>query len=433
MNVGVVGLSLVLLVSVCPACGGDDDGGGGSGTDAGGGEADGGADLVAVPVTTHVGPDVESIMFVAAQDGDGPWQVLEGDGGHYRFETAGRYGLVYVCPDPYTGDDIYVSVLYATVDEAPAPSIGCFLPVVTGEQPTGILNVSMNDLVAASEADVWAAHDRLSLDFDQTFGNIEDFSVPELTDIIVEARMTGGDVDRLALRRGVGVSPEAQTNVVINMDQGFAPETHTYSVTGAEGGETVTTSIFLSTENGEWVISLDQDAGTYPAMPAARLRDDDFFTATATASEEGGSRRAALYWHDPMDVELTLPEPVSPLVGQVLEATPSLLYELTFDDSPEGSYIVASFATDFFFVTRGWMDGQTRIALPDVTGLDGWTDDWGIQEFPVTGSVSVVETDIDLEDVSGYPAWVWPPVDPASAIEAGHHDNRVSRTIELGP
>lgn len=433
MNVGVGGLSLVLLISVCPACGGDDDGGGGGGADAGDGEADGGADLVAVPVTTHVGPDVESIMFVAAQDGDRPWQVLDGDEGHYRFETSGRYGLVYVCPDPNNADDVYVSVLYATVDEAPAPSIGCFLPVAAGEQPTGILNVSMNDLVAASQAAVWAAHDLLVLDFDQTFGEIEDFSVPELTDVIVEARMTGGDVDRLALRRGVGVSPDAQTNVIINMDQGFAPDVHTWSVTGAAGGETLTTSIALSTENGQWVISLDDGSATYPAMPADRLRDGDLFTATATASDESGSRRASLYWHDPMDVELTLPEPVSPLVAQVLETSPSLLYELTFDDPPEGSYLFASFATDVFFVTHGWMAGQTRFALPDVTGLEGWTDDWGIQEFPVTGSVTVVETDIDLADVSGYPAWVWPPVDPFSAIEAGHHDNRVSRTIELGP
>src|SRR5262245_38774632 len=54
-----------------------------------------------VTFTTYIGAEQTNLLFVAAQDGDGAWQPLDGAQGVYHFTPlTGRFGIAYVCDDP---------------------------------------------------------------------------------------------------------------------------------------------------------------------------------------------------------------------------------------------------------------------------------------------------------------------------------------------
>src|SRR5262245_25149909 len=97
----------IAAIAASTACGASVDGGS-LGGDAGSADAglaadDARPDAAGPPVPaviiTYMGDFVNPLIFVAAQNGDGPWRLLHSTDGYYRFESTGRYGIAYVCSD----------------------------------------------------------------------------------------------------------------------------------------------------------------------------------------------------------------------------------------------------------------------------------------------------------------------------------------------
>jgi hypothetical protein len=93
------------------------------------------ADAQVAPDTAPASPRItltdsskgsSQVKWVAASDGDGPWQRVEGTGKSYSFEVKGsRYGLAIVCA---AEGGAFGELVHATVAELPGLAVDCSTP-----------------------------------------------------------------------------------------------------------------------------------------------------------------------------------------------------------------------------------------------------------------------------------------------------------------
>src|SRR5690606_6516302 len=87
---------------------------------------DGAPPPVEVEIFTFRYAVLSPLSFVAVQDGDGPWQLLESHTGHYQFlSQTGRYGIATVCESAGLST---VELVFATAAEQSQSFHHCYEP-----------------------------------------------------------------------------------------------------------------------------------------------------------------------------------------------------------------------------------------------------------------------------------------------------------------
>ena len=329
-----------------------------------------------------------NLTFAAAQDGDGPWTVLERSVNRdYSFPvTAPTYGIVAVC-----GDDAFavITVMQATVAETTSPSFEC--------------NAALDTLadVNASVAGV-PNGENVSLHV----ANQEHYGPPVTRTI---AMLPTGQWDIFALRRQGTATPIIADRIIRRNDvmlsagpplplafdfaaEGFATESHTVSVQGVQSGETSDVKTRLRTKPGGTLLELGPFTdGTYLALPASQLRGDDIHAITASAyAADGLAYRQVRRWFVASeDFTAMLPALPSPPIVDVEAPTPYLRvrssvpsgvavdrYDLIYDQYRS----TTSYMRWNAYLTGGYVSSvnATAYTLPDLATLAGFAPSWGL-------------------------------------------------------
>jgi hypothetical protein len=374
--------ALTVAILSFAGCGGDDDGGGGdhvapdasgqpdaSAPDAGG---------VAIHVHTLLGVVPGNAYLVAAQNGDGAWQVLGGTDGEYSFDAYGRYGVLMVCPQ---GDGATVNFTHATPDELTDVWADC-----DGEfNPYGSVDVTMNGLDANDQA--LANLYFQSHNFEQATNTFTFPGIEAGTRELVAAIANNTDAaDRFMIVRDIAVTDGNSTNVTFSENNSTPLEPFTIDFAPPGGFAFTTMSVELTTEHGSRGFLRAGPAvdGEYLGAPSGALMATDLhFLTQEWRAADGSQQVASMRWfHTLADQTMEQPTPVDATVS-VGETAPYLRPHIAISGQESVQLYTASFSQIAsarqvtWHATAGYLaGGDIDWTMPDLTSLDGWDASW---------------------------------------------------------
>jgi hypothetical protein len=345
----------------------------------------GAADAESVPsvveLTTYLDQEIAPMPWVVFQDGEGPWTPLVSADGHYSFDvTNHRYGVLGRCEDDGT---VRLSLLYATVAEGAAVTLGCF----TGARPLGMLDITVDGIAPGRSVFLWSG---TSVDTVTADAPTARFSAPPGTRDVGINESDDQGVTRFAALRGVFIEEGTTTTAEIDLDAvGFAPEIHDVRIEGENSPGGATASVVLETPDLGVLGGGAAVDGRYAAVPLAHVGSDDLFKARASEviSDGGGTHSVATFFTSPADVDLHLPPLLDPAELTVVAPEPYLRLETRFLAYPEATiyrcyvYEATGSRSIDWRATPGWLgDGASlSVAFPDLSGVDGWDDSWAVR------------------------------------------------------
>lgn len=384
--------ALVVVLGVVLGCGGDDDGG--TAHDAApdeetdgapDGETDAATGTVVI-IRTYVADALTPSLFAAAQDGDGPWQLLDSDDGVYMFDApSGRYGFVHFCGDD---DNPSLSFFYSTVAEHARMNRGC----TGGISNTGSIQPSITGFGADTQATITIA--------DSTFimnGMSPDPTIIGLAtgsfDAFAAVQSTGDDIDELMIVRDIEVTQGSTTGTSINLGNAIAATTYSLiDVVGNEPGESASGSFGFMTANGtEGAVARGSMPTTYAALPTSEVMPNELYTINIQTTDltEGTTRQVRRFQHTPQDVNINLPPFFAATSVTTATTDPVVLARFTIDLRPTGRLYDAKLQQNvpkreiLWTATRGWIgEDETTYTWeqPDLTGLVGWQNIWALED-----------------------------------------------------
>lgn len=342
------------------------------------------ADDVSPDIVTFTGGPTP-LSFAAAQDGDGPWfAVTPSANGTYSFEPSGpAYGIAAVC-----GDEAFASIMVvqATVAETTSPSFPCSIyPETFGTIQGTISGAPSGQFVTvhiANRIDWSGAGDYTTM---SPTGEWDMFAVRTVGPVLTVLP------ERIVRENAVVVSEAAPVPVDFDfMAEGFAVETHSVSIEGAQPNESVEVRVDLENEPGNTMLQLGPfENGSYSAFPPSELQADEshLVTATATSPDRTAYRQVRRWFVAAEDFTAAFPPfPAPPQVGSA-SPTPYLLmrgaiasgdidrYDFVYSQ-PRGT---SSYVTWTATLTRGYAAaGATEYTLPDLSALAGFAPSWGL-------------------------------------------------------
>ncbi len=265
--------------------GGTGGSGGTGGTGGSGGTGGGGPRTVTLA-------SADGLAFVAGQDGDGAWRVLDALPSMntvYTLQVTGaRYGLAYGCASA-AGDAITLTVVQATVSETTRVTVACGgLSTATPVTITG----TVGGLADAQPVRVHIAGVAQQVTGTTSAPATYMLTVPMGTWDLFALRMTTPPLfDRMLRRNSVILTGPTTVNLDF-ASEGFAPEMRTVTFQGLSATETPgLIAIFRNTAGGT-AFGGSFPSGNYLAVPAAQLRTGDYHSVVATATEPGGGPAA---------------------------------------------------------------------------------------------------------------------------------------------
>ncbi|MBK7071478.1 MAG: hypothetical protein IPH44_04160 [Myxococcales bacterium] len=313
-------------------------------------------------------------QVVAYQDGDGPWQLAQGGGGHYVAAIAGpRYGVVVACEETAP----LLLYRFTTLTEDPAPRFGCAQP------PLDAVRVDGQVLGTGGES----GHRYLAaVDLGLDRGDVAYAAVVHRgrADLIASVEAPGTGPGRslriadlaLAVDRTIAIdfaasTPNLRVPITVTNRAGGNMFTRSMLRVVLDSGEAVRYRLYQSHNGLAWVETIA------PSL----LRDGDLVQESAYESTPGGVMRYAHAWlAAPASVTLDLPRPFAVLRPDLtVDPThPRLDFPVGENSFSHVAYLAtilsAGPALDLDW-SAGWVDGQPRVAmaLPDLRGLAGWS------------------------------------------------------------
>ncbi|HXU83904.1 MAG TPA: hypothetical protein VN914_21060 [Polyangia bacterium] len=330
--------------------------------------------------------------WVAFQDGDGPWQVIEGTGRTYSFlAPSGRYGVAFVCGRSGPRGE----VVHATTAELLAlrafcdPGDGGPLYKVTG---------TLRGVPAGDKATVQlSSRDRLSATMvSSDAGSYQGQAQAGLYDLMGVA-FHDMVTDRVVMRRAVTIKAED------TLDLDFqGPDSHSLIVAPLTIGgltpealEAIDGWVEVRTGRGSsinWRVPAPLNhVEQYPSLAAGELDPGDLQQLKLVARRSGGSKifsRAVIRLvRSPAPLELALPPPFTAEVTKPTAAEPrlrtgfapydgALYYQLFAGVRGRNPGFEREWRATF---TAAWLAGGTSYALPDFSGLPGFDRGWSLQ------------------------------------------------------
>ncbi len=403
-----------LLLSVLAACGGPAP----AAPDAPAGLPDATADApegtVAITVLRDLAfPDEPfAAQVVAYQDGDGPWQLAQGSGGHYVAAITGpRYGVAVACEET----SALLQYRFTTLAEDPAPRVGCAQP------PLDAVRVDGRILGTGGES----GHRYLAaVDLGLDPGDVAYAAVVHRgrADLIASVEAPGTGPGRSL--RIADLALAADRTIAIDFAGSTTNLRVPITVTNRAGGTMFTRSILrVVLDSGEAaryrLYQAHNGLAWVETIAPSLLRDGDLVQETAYESKPGGVMRYAHAWlAAPASVTLDLPSAFA-------ARSPDLSVDPTHPrlDFPVGgnafshvaylATILSNGPTLDLEWSAGWVEGQPRVsmALPDLRGLAGWSAafevpgyggiGWWLQRYSATAPVVAAGVRAELASQSG--------------------------------
>ncbi len=362
----------------------------------GGGEshrADGGADESAdaarlqpdgavleggtVDITTYIPPLQAPLEWLAVQDGDGPWQVLESSDGTYSFEaTSGRYGIAHVCLSTPTE----ITIFHATRNDTRHVTRSC---AGTEGEPTGKVETTVSDL-EADEIAVMHVHGSSSGALHAGDPSTYGYLPAGLHDMLVARYQVGNSVaEGFGIIRDIEVVDDQLTDVVVS-----APELVTPFATGTFSID-VPSQVFVSyfARNGITAVFPPSSATSYNAVPLAALESDELHSLQFRSADDSDHPRYLETWfHAPQDIEVSMPPKFDPVVSAVV-TDPFVRLVATFDAVPGASgYSFSAWQGNHlrerWDTTAAYLGDAAVIQWvePDFSNLEGWQPEWTFED-----------------------------------------------------
>jgi len=341
-------------------------------------EAAGGGGNVTVDFSACASAD-DRPVWLASQDGTGPWVVVTGVGNVYSFSiTSGEGGLAYVL-NPAVGASS-VEVHYQTQAEFTSGTLN----FCAGKTVNGIAaGLGFTDLAVISLG-----------------GGIATV-IPSLPNFQIHS-VANGNQDLVGFSRDIlGVNP-ASAIIVRDLDiadngsvgtltfgtpPAFAPAAATMTVSGLGGGGTVNQGMFYQVGGSCTAAMLytGLPAGTtFTAfgIPGAQQRASDFHGLFLSETLGSASRSLIEYFHTfaarTVTMGAALPTPtVTSLGGPYKRLRVTATLPADYQTSAAFEYSDAGGKSVFLMATFGYL-GSSAVdgELPDFSGLPGWDNTW---------------------------------------------------------
>ena len=373
-------------------------------------------------------------IWFAVQDGTGAWTRIEPGGTRFEFDiVSGRGGVAYVATADFTSP----SPMLSLASGLPGMT-GAALPVPHGAlEAVSRAAPASPGRAAAPRYDLFIVYGTRSelaaLGLDQCVagrrvsGSVPDLGVRQFADITLGSssafatalepafQLTGvadgpldlvasrtfvdpttfeAIVDRLIIRRGLNPADNATLPVLdFAAAEAFAPAVANLAVANLGTDEAFVLSSIVTAGaplGARIFVSSGLSAGPfrYYGVPASRqVAGDLHFGAAFTFSGENGEfRGSGLYFEHPTDRSVTLGPPLPVPDVRTVPATPYVRLRATgslttaydryarvhFGQPGRSATIEASAAYLFEATTYD-------LAIPDFTGVAGWSDDWGLK------------------------------------------------------
>ena len=320
-------------------------------------------------------------VWVAAQNGTGPWNRITGTGDVYTFTIgSGGGGLAFVVLS--AGDAASVTVQYMTQAEFTAGGTRVVCP------PGKTINGTVAGVDVTESAQI-SLGGRSATVF--PFGSF-DFQLTDVPsgplDLVASRQTSSGVLESAIIRRDQDIADNGSVGTLdFGGSEAFAPATATITVAGLVGGETVsqgmlyqvgatcaTATLYFRTMGGATF--------TASGIPTAQQRASDYHgLGLSLSTGSTASRSIFQYFHTLADRTVTLgaamPTPtITSLSGPYKRL--QAVYTLPGDyQGATGFQYAAVNKAVSIDATFGYLGGAaTTLALPDYSALAGWDNNW---------------------------------------------------------
>ena len=344
-------------------------------------------------------------IWLATQDGSGPWTRGTGVADVYRFNVNASTGQVAWVTT--SGANAFTVHQLLRLHDAliAAPQLIC---TASG---TKTVNGTLANLATGLAAKLYLGGSGTSQSVNGAFqiSGVVDGN----QDLVAYARSTStpGIADRVLLRRAVNIATGGTLGTVdMTGGESFAPIAATMTANGTLAGESTAYSVEYFTgagSNGCQLAVLYGDnptSGTFTAygVPAAQQVATDFHALAFNASEAGGGavRTIIQYFHafaaTTVTLPAVLPTPVFTSVGgpyRRLQAAFSMpadyggTTQIQYGDASGPFRFVILTADGGAFGTQGGV-----LALQDFSGVAGWDNSWGPSAATSNWSLTGIST-----------------------------------------
>ena len=345
-------------------------------------------------------PVGERAVWLAAQNGGGPWTRITGTGDVYTFTIGSSGGgLAYVVLG--ASDAASVTVQYMTQAEFTAGTLVQCPPPATGKNINGsVANAAATDQSTIS----LGGSTKTVLTFLSSTFQLTD--VPDgAQDLVAYRHSLVGGTDTAIIRRAQNIADNGSVGTLdFGGVEAFAPATATITLNGVLGSETVTQSMFYQVNANCATAPLYFGATGGPTftasgIPSAQQLVTDFHSLNVAASATTEARFITQYNHSLVARTITLGA-VMPTPTITTLATPPAYKRLqavyTLPTDYEGStgftYNDGANKSVNITATFGYLGGtSTTLGLADYSALSGWDNNWppatsSTGEWTVSGS-----------------------------------------------
>ncbi len=337
-------------------------------------------------------------VWLAYQDGTGPWTVAVPTGNVYQFNIlSGKGGVAWV-QDP-TGPGSAVLVAYFS--QAEMTGFGatqfCSTPTATKTVTAQTANLGANRTAFVSLGGGTGL-----ANFAQTLATLN--GVTNGThDLVAYARdiMTPGLTDRVFIKRDVNttaIAPGGSVGFPVDFTDGtdsFAPAQATFTIGGTTGGDQVGLSAFYRTgadcRSGLLYSVAPAAVAAFEALgiPANKQRPTDSHGALVSATAGSSTRTQLEYFAAFGNRLITLPQAIpvftpTSVAGsyKALRFQFALPAALASSASLSYSEVLAA-KSAIITATNAWLGGTAvDVTMPNFSGLAGWSDAW----MPASGA-----------------------------------------------
>ena len=354
-------------------------GDGGSAPDLTAAPSDGGGPAGAVTLTNLA---KTNLAWVAFQDGDGPWQTVDGAKGVYSHPIAGpRHGVAFLCD---LGNFTAGEIIQATVAELPQVTTYC-----DGLTPaSNHLNVTIRGLDPAVEVAVSAGTAFVGYGLPTTARSFDLSVAPGTYDVVGLALLSGAQRQpvKVAFARAVDVSGNAAATLDFGVEHWLVEQP--LSVMGAAEPPEVFVKLTTALDT---TTSFQAPAGKFYSLQPRDLGAGDIQELTvSTVSVSGGAvseRGVVLGLVEPQPVTVTLPPALSSPKVAAIGGAPYLRPRLTLGPYP-GATLHQLMAVAgapplqkqwLVILSASWLRDGQGYDFPDFSGVRGFATKWALQ------------------------------------------------------
>jgi hypothetical protein len=386
-----------------------------------------------IPPATTTEPAAANAQWMVIQDGNGPWKVLEGAAGVYSFDvtnSAGKYGIAYVCPKPQppAGSPVQpadpssnLELKFFTLTNANTLRFGCNLNFFGS--PFGPLPTVQKYKLAGKITGFDPTED--------VSGQAASFSYAGFSpnvDGVYNTSLATGTYNLFVGKRNKAaagsLSPERFKKLILlrdfNLDadkildfdfttQGFNPVEKTLGINGAQADEKISYSSAMILGTGP--LNLTSNYSGVPqanSVPLDFLPEDKLVAGDSYFAQVSGNRtlgkdtrsRTVVSSNKTWFNSVTLPQEINAEI-KAFAQTPYVRPQLTLSNMPSNGLLngflyeeIPGTTTQFssnarrswqVYVSTQWLGGATSWIAPDFTGLTGWNETWGFKNLADLG------------------------------------------------